>query len=56
MTGAEERLAEVGLTFQEVDLVRDGEPEVGGCLLAEVSDNRAGIRIVVKQGLAGWVR
>jgi hypothetical protein len=56
MTGAEERLAEVGLTFQEVDLVRDGEPDVGGCLLAEVSENRAGIRIVVRQGLAGWVR
>lgn len=56
MTGAEERLAEVGLSFQEIDLVRDGEPDVGGCLLAEVADGRAGIRIVIRQGLTGWVR
>jgi hypothetical protein len=56
MTGAEERLAEVGLSFQEIDLVRDGEPDVGGCLLAEVTDGMAGLRIVVKRGLAGGVR
>jgi hypothetical protein len=53
MTGAEERMAASGLILQETDLGRDDEPDVGGCLMAEISEGWAGVQVVIKPGLAG---
>jgi hypothetical protein len=56
MTGAEERMAESGLILQETELGRDDEPDVGGCLMAEISEGWAGVQVVIKPGLAGQPR
>jgi hypothetical protein len=56
MTGAEERMAERGLILQETELGRDDDPDVGGCLMAEISDGQAGVQVVIRPGLTGQPR
>jgi hypothetical protein len=56
MTGAEERMAERGLILQETELGRDDDPDVGGCLMAGISNGQAGVQVVIRPGLAGQLR
>ncbi|WP_280393645.1 hypothetical protein [Nocardia brasiliensis] len=54
--GAEERLADLGMTFEETDFEGEVDSEVQGCLLIRRFDHGLRVKIAVAAGLAGEAR
>jgi hypothetical protein len=53
---AEQRLARLGVPFEEPDSADALDPELGGCLLARPVDDGVQVKVVIRPELPGWQR